>query len=65
MRVQLWPRRMRARGLCVVCWRAMKDDDTRLAHRECYRAQREGRRNADIRAHPPRLYPVRKYPKAS
>jgi len=52
---------VRARGLCWICRRPMRDDDPRLAHYECGRAQDQGRTVADVRAQPPALGPLRPY----
>jgi hypothetical protein len=50
-----WHAQIRARGLCILCRRPMRDDDPHLAHRECYREQYRGRRCAEIRTAPPAL----------
>jgi len=48
-----WYAQQRARGLCWICRRPMRDDDPRYAHGSCAREQHTGRRVADIRAQQP------------
>jgi hypothetical protein len=50
-----WFDKMRARGICYICRRPMRDDDPRRQHRECEREITAGRRYAEVRQSPPAL----------
>lgn len=52
---------VRARGVCHLCRRAMRDEDPRLAHLECGRLQRRGWTSAQIRKNPPVLGELQPY----
>jgi hypothetical protein len=50
-----WFDQQRARGICYICHRPMRDDDPRRRHSECEAEARRGRRYAEIRQAPPPL----------